>query len=126
MAIVIRIVSADGKRTVMKSLPGLPAKIKVPAGAKVDVTEDGRTMSLAQYVNEHANRGDRDERNGAQVTVESVDSWAEADAWLSSLDGAKPVDMDPSWFTTGDNEGQVLGFDSTTLLVGGLVVAGAG
>ena len=42
MAIVIRIVSADGKNTIMKALPGLPARIKVPAG-----TEPGTELRLS-------------------------------------------------------------------------------
>src|SRR4051812_4966217 len=100
MAIVIRIVSADGKRSVMKSLPGLPSKLKVPAGAKVEITEDGRTMSLAQYVNEHANQKDPEHvLQTSNVTIEPADSWEAADAWLGSL-AAPSSSADQSYFST--------------------------
>ena len=87
MAITLRIVSADGKRAVMKVLPGLPAKIKVPPGAKVDVTEDGHTMSLAQYINQHSNRHhhDKDGHDDAKVSIEPVQDWGTAEAWLDAM-----------------------------------------
>lgn len=128
MAIVIRIVSADGKRSVMKSLPGLPSKIKVPAGAKVEVTEDGRTMSLAQYVNEHANEKNTQEvLQSAKVTIEPTDSWEAAEAWLTSL--SAPADSpDNTWFSTSDDGRgtEVAGLGLDALLIGGAIAAGAG
>lgn len=129
MAIVLRIVSADGKRTVMKSLPGLPTHIKVPAGAKVEVVEENRTVSLAQYVNEHANRESRDETlESAKVVVEPASDWGEAEAWLDSL-AATPFDSDSGrWFSNADDKGgmRVAGFDADALLIGGAVAAGVG
>lgn len=133
MAIVIRIVSADGKKAIMKSLPALPAHIKVPAGARVEVTERGETKSLSQYVNEHANRDPGGEvRSGSKIVVETAESWASAEAWLDSLSSLPPPDkdsQDPSdpWFTAPDHsEHRVAGFQSDALLIGGAAVAGAG
>lgn len=129
MAIVIRITSADGKRTIMKALPGLPARIKIPAGAKVDVTENGETKSLAQYVNEHANKSSG---NHDEIRVETVQNWEATEAWVSSLAGARDVDSSEisrsdGWFTTGSDEASSgpFGLDSTTLALGGIALAGA-
>jgi hypothetical protein len=126
MAIVIRIVSADGKNVIMKSLPGLPAKLKVPAGARVEVVEDGKTVSLAQYVNEHANRQNPDDvLHNTKVSIETADSWATAETWLDSLSAAS-AEPSSSWFSTADEQSSVLGFDTDALLIGGVVAAGVG
>lgn len=128
MAIVLRIVSADGKKTIMKSLPGLPSHIKVPAGARVEVTEDERTVSLAQYVNEHANRDNRDETLAtAKVVVETVGEWQTAEMWLDSLATPGSETSSERWFTTADddNGGSFAGFELDALLIGGTVAAGA-
>ena len=126
MAIVIRMISADGKRTVMKSLPGLPSRLKVPAGAKVEITEDGKTMSLSQYVNEHANRKDtHDVLDSSKVVVETADSWESAETWLSTL---APADQQDRWFSTAEDARgpNVGGLDLQTLGIGAAVAAGAG
>jgi hypothetical protein len=128
MAIVIRIVSADGDKVIMKSLPGLPARLKVPAGAKVEVVEDGKTISLAQYVNEHANRQDPDDiLQNSKVVIETADDWASAESWLDSL--APPeADAANSWFSTAEDErgAHVIGLDLDAVLIGGAVAAGVG
>lgn len=125
MAIVLRMVSADGKKVIMKSLPGLPTRIKVPAGAKVDVTENGQTKTLAQYVNEHSNRSEHEAvLHDSGVTVETVDSWETAEAWADSLAGSPD---NQQWFSDASEGGEskVLGLGTTALLVGGVVAAGA-
>jgi hypothetical protein len=128
MAIVIRIVSADGKTSVMKSLPGLPAHLKVPAGARVEITEHGRTISLAQYVNEHANQKDPDHvLDTAKVVLEPADSWESAGSWLDSLAAPNSSEKD-SWFSTAEDErgAHVAGLGVDGLLIGGVLAAGAG
>jgi hypothetical protein len=126
MAIVIRIVSTDGRRTIMKSLPGLPARLKVPAGAKVEIVEDGRTVSLAQYVNEHANRQNPDDvLENAKVDVETVSDWSVAEAWLDSLATSEASDT-KAWFSDASDgrESNVMGVDVDGLLIGGAIAAG--
>jgi hypothetical protein len=126
MAIVIRIVSTDGRRTIMKSLPGLPAHLKVPAGARVEVVEDGRTISLAQYVNEHANRQNPDQvLENAKVDVETVNDWSVAEAWLDSLGGSEAVASN-AWFSDASDgrESNIMGVDVDGLLIGGAIAAG--
>jgi hypothetical protein len=128
MAIVIRIVSADGKKAVMKSLPGLPAHLKVPAGARVEIVEDGRTISLAQYVNEHANQKDPDDvLDTAKVVLDPADSWESAESWLDSLAAPRSSDKD-SWFSTAKDErgAHVAGLGVDGLLIGGALAAGVG
>lgn len=128
MAIVIRIVSADGKRSVMKALPGLPARLKVPAGAKVEITEDGRTTTLAQYVNEHANRKDPDHvLDSAKVVIENADNWEAAEAWLQTL-SPQGESATGSWFSNAEDrrEASVAGVDVDGLLIGGAIAAGIG
>lgn len=145
MAIILRIISADGKKTVTRELPALPAHVKVPAGAKVEVIqkETDVRMTLAQYVNAHASEAGRDGEGSdgtSGVVVETVQDWGDAVAWLDAveqqpLNAGQSGDMaDPStgtastsaWYDPGStrNEGSVLGFDKTTLLIGGLVGGG--
>lgn len=128
MSIVVRIVSADGKRSIIKTLPGLPARLKIPAGAKVEVTEDGHTKTLPQYVNEHSGSDKGKHQNATNVMVEQADSWEESEAWLNSFDGATPGKSDPNWFTTASDGGspEVMGFQKDALLIGGLVAVGVG
>lgn len=134
MAIIVRIVSADGKKAISQVLPGLPAKLKVPAGAKVEVTdkETGQTMSLAQYINSQDARGEKGEgsHHGAAVTVEPAADWNDAQAWLDSLGQLSPsseVGSTQQWFATEAKEsgGKVFGFDQMALGLGGLAGAGA-
>lgn len=133
MAIIVRIVSADGKQVISRTLPALPSRIKVPAGAKVEVTDDatGQTVSLARYVNTHANRSNDQDKHlvhdNTKVTVETVDNWPEAERWLDSAGhSALSGSSDSTWFGgTDDGKGHTFGFDNSTLLVGGLVGGGA-
>lgn len=140
MAIIIRIVSADGRKTITKELPAMPARLKVPVGAKVEVIdkETDVKMSLAQYINAHSDEAGED-GDGSQgysgVTVETVQEWGDAIAWLDMVEQqavmANPTQpstpaSDP-WYDPGSTreEGDVFGFDKDTLLIGGLVGAGA-
>ena len=147
MAIIVRITSADGKKVITKELPALPANLKVPAGARVDVkdVETGERMSLGQYVNEHA-QNDRKAEDGQivndKVTIESVEDWAAAEQWLDAYaTGTPPVIEDSNaasmgnttggggadpWYTAGEdrNDDSVLGYDRNTLTLGALVGGG--
>jgi hypothetical protein len=141
MSIVLRITSADGKHTIMKTLPGLPSHIKVPAGARIEVMDPSmkRVESLAMYINRHANEDDRHHRhhhdddgdqdvNSSQVTLETAPDWAATEAWFESVGQmAETNPSGPDWFYTGSEhgEGKIIGYDKSTLLVGGLVGAGA-
>ncbi len=131
MAIIVRIVSADGKKAASRTFTALPKHIKVPAGGRVEVidTETKRVESLSQYVNEH--KGGKDaEHQGTQVTVETVQDWAAAEGWLESLQQLS--DSDPSdaaaqkYFASNaeSDNGSVFGFDRETLVLGGLIGVG--
>ncbi|MCB2061713.1 MAG: Ig-like domain-containing protein [Novosphingobium sp.] len=136
MALIIRIVSADGKTIVSKTLPALPNHIKVPPGAKVEVIdkETGHKSSLPQYINAHAGEtGEDGEGNdgSANVTLETVSNWPEAIAWLDSLaaasEGTDMGDLPTStWYAPEANQdhGKVMGYDQNTLLIGGVIGAG--
>lgn len=141
MAIIVRIVSADGSKTVSKVLPALPSRLKVPQGAKVDVVdkETGTSSTLMQYINKKSSTAGEDGKGSdgqSGVTVETVADWGEAIAWLDAAeqqaiqDGTlSPADMKANaspWYDpgTGNKEGSVLGFDRGTLLIGGAVGAG--
>lgn len=132
MAIIVRIVSADGKQVISRTLPALPSRIKVPAGAKVEVTDDttGQTVSLARYINTHANRdNDQDKHlvhDNTKVTVETVEKWSEAESWLDGAGQAAVTGKSEStWFGgEDDGKGHTMGFDNDTLLIGGLVGGG--
>ncbi len=128
MAIVVRITSADGKKMIMKTFPGLPSRLKVPHGASVQVIEDGNTKSLSQYVNDHANKGSGEHRNGGKVAVDEADSWETAEAWLNSFEGVTPAKSDPAWFTTGSEggDGRIVGLQKDALLIGGVAAVGIG
>jgi len=132
VAIIVRIVSADGKKAASRTFSALPKHLKVPAGARVEVidTETKRVESLSQYINEH--RGGKDaQHEGTQVTVETVQDWAPAEAWLQSMQQLS--DSDPSdaaaqkYFASNAHEdnGSVFGFDRETLVLGGLIGVGA-
>ncbi|WP_156842949.1 Ig-like domain-containing protein [Novosphingobium aquimarinum] len=147
MAIIVRITSADGKKVITKELPALPANLKVPAGARVDVkdSETGERMSLGQYVNDHA-QNDRRAEDGQivndKVTIETVDNWAVAEQWLDAYAAAPPPASDDShaasmgtattvggadpWYSGGDNrsDDSVLGYDKNTLTLGAIVGGG--
>ncbi len=92
VAIGLRIISADGKRTISKVLPALPAHIKVPPGARVEVAEEGsdKPVSLARWINDHAPQKGSDERTSGRdwVETEQVKDWAAAEQWLSSIPGS--------------------------------------
>lgn len=132
MAIIVRIVSADGTRVATKTLPALPAKLKVPPGAKVEIVDKdtGVSQSLGQYINSHA--GETTERGEPtaqkEVVVEQTESWPAAQAWLDTM-----ADMGGGQLNNGqwynpyseEEDNEVLGFDKDTLLIGGLVGAGA-
>ncbi|PEQ11931.1 hypothetical protein B2G71_14190 [Novosphingobium sp. PC22D] len=147
MAIIVRITSADGKKVITKELPALPANLKVPAGARVDVkdSDTGERMSLGQYINEHADDERRAEDGqivNDKVTIETVQDWAAAEQWLNSYaDGTPPVTQtgagdsmgttgtvggaDP-WYSTDSNrnDDSVLGYDKNTLTLGAIVGGG--
>ncbi|MCB2077978.1 MAG: hypothetical protein KDE55_09810 [Novosphingobium sp.] len=137
MAIIVKIISADGKQIISKVLPALPSHIKVPPGARVEVTDvaTDRTTSLGRYINEHSGNDKKDkDKDGADgehhaaVTVESVDDWAEAEAWLDSMQSAGEMGSTTSadWYqpASGDERPDIMGYDKDTLLVGGLVGVG--
>lgn len=141
MAIIVRIVSADGSKTVTKVLPALPSHLKVPEGAKVDVIdkETGVSSTLMQYINKKSGAAGDDghgSHGNSGVTVETVSDWGEAISWLDAAeqqaiqDGTlSPTDARANaspWYDPGTDtkEGSVLGFDRGTLLIGGLVGAG--
>lgn len=127
MSIILRIVSADGKKSVSKVLPALPSHIKVPPGAKVEVVnpETKQTTSLAQYVNAHSGKAGDDGKGSdgtAHVTIENTSTWAEAMDWLDSM-GATDAPTPPGgWYdpgTIGDSHhGKVVGFEKDGLLIG--------
>lgn len=147
MAIIVRITSADGKKVITKELPALPANLKVPAGARVDVkdTETGERMSLGQYVNEHA-QAERRAEDGQivndKVTIETVEDWAVAEQWLDSYATHAPPAVEDSnaatmgtattvggadpWYSSGEdrNDNSLLGYDRNTLTLGALVGGG--
>lgn len=125
MPIVIRIVSADGRRVFSKALPGLPTRLKVPAGARVEVIEDGHTKTLAVYMNEHAHRDERTNGDSASVIVEPAESWEEAEASLSSVAATPYSSTSGEWYSSAeDGGGGALGLGGGGLLIGGLVAAG--
>lgn len=141
VAIIVRIVSADGSKTVSKVLPALPSHLKVPQGAKVDVVdkETGVSSTLMQYINKKSSVAGEEGKGSdglSGVTVETVADWGEAIAWLDAAeqqaiqDGTlSPADVKANaspWYDPGTdrNEGSVLGFDRGTLLIGGAVGAG--
>ncbi len=125
MAIILRIISADGRKAISQVLPSLPSKIKAPRGAKIEITEveTDITMSIGQYINKYVNDAPAD----AHVTVEEVEDWAEASAWLESLGALSSRALSPKdWYgaQASDSEGDVLGFDQNTLLLGAAVGGG--
>ncbi|MDE8650216.1 Ig-like domain-containing protein [Novosphingobium album (ex Liu et al. 2023)] len=143
MAIIVRITSADGKKVIAKVLPALPAHIKVPAGAHVDVIDkdSGQRMSLGQYINAHSgdDRGAKDGQPGHdQVTVETVQEWSVAEDWLNTMaqqptteyaadaSTASAAPATDQWYATDANkhEGQIMGYSKDTLIIGGLVGGG--
>lgn len=140
MAIIVRITSADGKKVIAKTLPALPAHVKVPAGARVDVIdkETGERASLGQYVNAHSG-DDRSAKDGTpgkdQVTIETVEDFAAAEAWLNTVADQPMAERladsgtttSDQWYATdsGSKEGELLGYNQNTLIIGGLVGGGA-
>lgn len=134
MAIILRIISADGRRVIEKTLPALPANIKVPVGARVEVEDkdSGVVKSLPRYINEMSDEAyeeKADDTDGPvgppEVTIESVPDWGMAEAWLETV--GQDVEAEPARSTRYydspyDDEGtSVMGFDGNTLLIGGLV-----
>ncbi|NYH96848.1 choice-of-anchor I domain-containing protein [Novosphingobium marinum] len=95
MAILIRIVSADGKHQISKVVKSLPARLAVPEGAKVEAIdqETGREIEIArEQVLELAGEGRdseaaRDARGEAGLIVEEGADWAQTEANLSDLAG---------------------------------------
>ncbi len=140
MAIIVRITSADGKKVIAKTLPKLPAHVKVPAGARVDVIdkETGERASLGQYVNAHSG-DDRSSKDGTpgkdQITIETVEDFATAEAWLNTMADQPMAERvadsgtttSDQWYATdsGNKEGELLGYNQNTLIIGGLVGGGA-
>ena len=133
MAKIIRIVSADGKKVISKILPAVPSHFKVPAGAHVDVVdqETGKHESIGRYVNLNADDKRADDGDSAQprkITIEYVEEWDQAQQWLDYMAGPAAADLaSNAWFHTRDTsgDGEMLGFDQTPLLIGGLVGAAA-
>lgn len=132
MAVIVRIVSADGKKVITKTLPAVPAHLKVPEGAKVEVVdkETGVKTPLAVYVNMHANErtGDEGSEGAPQVTLETVQDWSVAEAWLDSMgELGDPETSSSEWFApeAQEKDGQIFGFDKNTLWIGGALGAGA-
>ncbi len=128
MALILRIASADGKDVIEKEVSKLPAKIKVPPGAKVYVvdTDEDRVWSLAAFINK--NTGTDNEQLPPYVEVEEVSDWATAGDWLASIgDPGRPWEA-PGYYTPGsrDEDGGFLGGGSTPLIVGGLLIGGGG
>lgn len=139
MAIILRITSADGKKVMTKTLPALPAVVKVPAGGRADVIdpETKQEVTLARWINDHSadlqrSRGDDSVPGRDYVKVESTD-WDSAEAWFASLPAlaSAPMAQSDNWYaaSSGDEDRDVLGLDLTTVLigtaVGGAVVFGA-
>jgi hypothetical protein len=132
--IILRYVSADGKKTASRALKALPAKIRVPEGAKVEVvdTKTNVKMTLAQYVNTNAERIEREdgEPGAGRVEIETVSSWPAAVAWLEALpdadlpSGLDVADYEPGTPADEGKDGEVLGMDRSPLLIGGLVGLG--
>lgn len=129
MALVLRIVSTDGKKVFSRVLPALPAHIKIPPGAKIEVIDQDtkQKYSLPQYINTHVDKADSADAGPPKVTVERVASWDEAQAWLDSVGTA--VDTETGygpWYDQPDahREGEIVGMKKDTLLIGGLVGAG--
>jgi len=136
VALIVRIISADGKKVISRVLPALPSHLKVPAGARVEVIDKstGVRETLGHYINERSRHKDKDkdsDESGARdrVTVETVQDWQEAEAWLAHMDQNLSSDITTSdWFAAGTEPkgDSVLGFDKTTLLIGGAVGAAIG
>lgn len=139
MAIILRITSADGKKVMTKTLPALPAVVKVPAGGRADVIdpETKQEVSLARWINDHSadlqrSRGDDAVPGRDYVKVETTD-WDSSEAWFASLPAiaSAPMAQSDNWYaaSSGDEDRDVLGLDLTTVLigtaVGGAVVFGA-
>ena len=133
MALVLRIVSNDGKKVFSRVLPALPAHVKVPPDAKIEVIDQAtkEKFTLAQYINARAERAasDDSEAPAPRVTVERVADWPQAQAWLDSIGTATAEDTGRGpWYDSpaDSNEGHVLGMSQDTLLIGALVGAGIG
>lgn len=127
MALIVRIVSADGKKVVSRVLPAVPSHLKVPKDARVEIIDktNGTRESLGHYVNRHATKRDRDDDDNGQaqdrVTTETVQTWDEAEAWLAHMDTNLSSDITTrDWFAAGSEsqEAEVLGFNQDTLLIG--------
>ncbi|HKX78410.1 MAG TPA: Ig-like domain-containing protein [Novosphingobium sp.] len=142
MAIIVRIVSADGSKTVTKTLPALPSRIKVPQGAKVEVIdkETGVHKTLMQYINDNSREAGHDGKGSdghSGVTVETVADWGEAISWLDAVEqqaiqagqlSSEDARANASpWYDPGtdSDDGEVFGFEGNALLIGGLVGAAA-
>ncbi len=128
MALIVRIVSADGKKVISRVLPAVPSHLKVPKDARVEIIDkaNGTRESLGHYVNRHATKRDRDDDDNTgqaqdRVTTETAQDWAEAEAWLAHMDTNLSSDITTrDWFAAGsESQGsEVMGFDQDTLLIG--------
>jgi hypothetical protein len=127
VALIVRIVSADGKKVISRVLPAVPSHIKVPKDARVEIIDkaNGTRESLGHYVNRHATKRDRDDDDNGQaqdrVTTETVQTFDEAEAWLAHMDTNLSSDITTrDWFAAGaESQGaEVMGFNQDTLLIG--------
>jgi Bacterial Ig-like domain len=136
VAIVLRIISADGKKSVSRTLPGLPSRLKIPAGARVEVTDKdtGITETLARYVNDRSHKTndpahDAETQRVDGVQIETVNDWGEVESWLDQMRSAAAPSPDaaqtPLWFDdqAEKQETKVVGMSANTLLIGGAVGA---
>lgn len=141
MSIKVRIISADKSKIIEKTLPALPARLKVPEGATVEIydNETKQLFRLAEYINASAKDAGPGGSDGlASVTVERAESWPEAIAWLDSYDDVAGDDLsNPAiWYNpperpsrandddAEDGDGFDLGLNNDTLLLGGAIGAG--
>ncbi|MCB2072514.1 MAG: choice-of-anchor I family protein [Novosphingobium sp.] len=88
MAVIVRIVSADGSKVITKVLPAVPSKLEIPAGAVVEVIDkdSGRKLPLSDG-EQHPAELDRgvDEDSEDLMAAETAETWADAEAMLAGL-----------------------------------------
>ncbi|MCB2077841.1 MAG: choice-of-anchor I family protein [Novosphingobium sp.] len=142
MAVIVRIVSADGQKVVTRVLPAVPSKLKVPAGAIVEIVDEatGRKIPLG-LDRDDADRKFHERHSGEEseelVHVETVANWPADDTPVSELaadgefaalvsgsGGFEAAEISYSSYQSDDGDGGGL-FDggSSTLLFGLLGVA---
>ncbi len=94
MAFIVRIVSADGSKVITQTLSQVPAKLKVPAGATVEVVDQatGRPVPVQASRDDDRQRQSDDadvaiaaEETVAGIEVETASSWPAAQIALAAM-----------------------------------------